>query len=334
MKLRLRIPGLHITSLTILISLMLFVAGCASATASHDSLITNLTANKSIVLPSQQCNITCVASGLDDTILTYQWDSNRGSISGEGSTATWIAPDTVGIYTITVAVSDGNGSQSTSYLSIEVISNSAPTIENLTSDQTKLVISESCNIECIASDNDNDELHYKWSISGGSISGAGSTITWSSPDLIGIYTITVVITDGHGGKVTDSLDIEVLKVNNSPSIGEFITTSRIGVLRDNGKVLKDKYYYIECIASDPDDDELTYDWWVSDGKIASKYEAILPETPLHYIPKIEAGSMILWHAPDYQTKAIIEVIVSDERGDEADEDFPLKVVLTTCQLYS
>jgi len=334
MKLRLRIPVKHITGLTVLISLILFITGCASATASHDSLVTNLTSNKSTVLPSQQCSLTCVASGLDNATLTYQWDTNRGNISGEDSTATWIAPNAVGIYTITVAVSDGNGSQSTSYLSIEVVTNNSPIIDSLSADETMLVISESCNIECAASDQDGDDLQYEWSASGGSISGEGSTITWSAPDVIDTYTITVVVIDGHGGEVTDSLDIDVLAVNNSPSIEEFITTSRIGVLRDNGKVLKDKYYYIECIAYDSDGDELIYDWWVSDGKIVNKYDAILTETPLHYIPKIEAGAMVLWHAPDYQTKAIIEVIVSDERGDEADEDFFLKVVLTTCQLYS
>ena len=333
MEFRPRLPVEFILTLVILLIGIPALVGCASATASHAPLITDLSADKDIVLPSQSCGVTCVASGLEDSSLIYQWVANGGSISGEGSTVTWTAPDILGTYTITAAVTDGNGSQSTSYLTIDVVTNNPPVIDSLVPDETTLAISESSDIECVASDQDGDDLQYEWSASGGGISGEGTIVTWTAPDAVDTYTITVVVTDGNGGKVTNSLEISVLANNNPPSIKEFITTTKIGGLRDNGNVLKDKYYYIECIASDPDGDELSYDWWVSDGEILYRNEAILPETLPHYIPKIKERSMILWHAPDYGCKAIIEVVVKDERGDDDDEDMVLKVVLTTCQLY-
>lgn len=73
----------------------------------HPPTISSLTANPSSVDISQSTTITCTASDQDGDTLTYNWTKTGGTITGSGSTVTWTAPSTVGTYTITCTVSDG-----------------------------------------------------------------------------------------------------------------------------------------------------------------------------------------------------------------------------------
>lgn len=50
--------------------------------------------------PGMSTEVHCLASDMNNDILTYQWSSGAGSISGEGSTITWKAPAEEGDYTI------------------------------------------------------------------------------------------------------------------------------------------------------------------------------------------------------------------------------------------
>jgi PKD repeat protein len=64
--------------------------------------------------------IQCTASDPDEGKLSYAWSANGGNISGEGSAATWVAPNAFGTYTITVTVSDGRGGEATETIEIVV----------------------------------------------------------------------------------------------------------------------------------------------------------------------------------------------------------------------
>jgi hypothetical protein len=66
-----------------------------------------------------------------------------------------------------------------------------------------------CEITCQASDTDNDNLNYTWSTSGGVILGNGNKISWTAPGIAGIYTITVTVTDGKGGRANFSIMVRV-----------------------------------------------------------------------------------------------------------------------------
>ena len=66
-----------------------------------------------------------------------------------------------------------------------------------------------CEITCQASDTDNDNLNYTWSTSGGVIQGNGNKISWIAPGIAGIYTITVTVTDGKGGRANFSIMVRV-----------------------------------------------------------------------------------------------------------------------------
>jgi hypothetical protein len=103
-----------IVGLTILT--MLMVTGCTLFTALPEIESVNTPPEISSLEPSAtsvvlegSCTVSCAASDADGDTLTYDWTATGGTITGEGSTVTWIAPAAEGSYTITVSVSDGKG---------------------------------------------------------------------------------------------------------------------------------------------------------------------------------------------------------------------------------
>jgi len=173
-------------------------------------IITNLTACKGWVVPSGNCQLECQAEDPDNDQLTYSWQAEGGNITGEGSIANWSAPEQPGSYNITVLVEDSMGGKSTTSVTVAVKVNHPPVIESLTAEKTKILKNTSCNIECIASDADNDKLSYSWSINAGNISGSGSEVKWTAPPRGGKFVITATVSDGRGGVVSKEVLITVV----------------------------------------------------------------------------------------------------------------------------
>ena len=90
------------------------------STDNHPPVISSLNPNPSSVDINQTTTITCSASDQDGNALTYSWTKNGGTITGSGSTITWIAPSTAGTYTITCTVSDGKGGEDSESINIVV----------------------------------------------------------------------------------------------------------------------------------------------------------------------------------------------------------------------
>jgi len=88
--------------------------------------------------------------------------------------------------------------------------NHSPTIISLTADSSSININQSDTITCLATDQNNDPLTYTWTKSGGTITGTGSTITWTAPATTGTYTITCTVSDGELTN-TQSIIITVLE---------------------------------------------------------------------------------------------------------------------------
>jgi len=177
--------------------------------------------------------------------------------------------------------------------------NLTPVISSLIASEEPLYLLDSCQLECIAYDLDGDELSYIWSADSGNISGEGSVVTWVAPDAPGAYTITVEVTDGRGGEGTTQLTISVVAVNHPPVI-ESLTPKRWTVVEAETST-------IECIASDPDGDELSYIWSAESGNISGE------------------GSVVTWIAPDAPGAYTITVEVTDGRGGEASESISIEV---------
>jgi len=156
-------------------------------------------------------------------------------------------------------------------------------------------------LECIASDPDEDELSYTWSADGGTISGSGANVSWTAPEALGTYIINVEVSDGDD-IVISLLTITVLAPNNPPTIEELTT--------DCPRVRQGHSGTITCVASDPDGDELTYEWSAERGSIDGE------------------GAEVTWVGPSEYGTFAITVTVTDGRGGEASDE--ISIIVCTC----
>ncbi len=70
--------------------------------------INSLTADPETVSIGGTVLLTCDAYDDEDTSLVYSWDCTSGAINGEDNTATWVAPDETGVFSISCEVMDGS----------------------------------------------------------------------------------------------------------------------------------------------------------------------------------------------------------------------------------
>ncbi len=275
----------------------IFAGGCAPSNKAP--VIISLEAEKDCLCAAESCEIRVVAYDPDGDDLSYTWSATGGDISGEGSTATWTAPDSLQSYTITVEVADGRGGEAEMQLSLGVIANAPPVIDSLEAKRARASRGEFVVIECLASDTDEDSLTYIWSATGGTFYGTGPVTTWEAPLTPGTYTITVEVTDGRGGEASGHLTLDVA-ANHPPVIESLVAEHMVVIFgRSTG---------IECVASDPDGDVLTYFWDADDGEISGE------------------GPAVIWTAPDACGEYItVTVTVVDGRGGEASREVTIRV---------
>ena len=188
--------------------------------ANKSPTITSLIADADWTLPSGSLQVTCDASDRDGDELSYEWTASGGDISGTGTVVNWTAPQEVGTCNVTVVVTDGHGGEDMWSVILSVATGTPPTIEGLivTAKEPKYLIEITpgykykvwktkeydIEIECIAS-NTSGELFYEWSCTGGEISGAGSRITWTAPGTSGDVTVTVIVSDVAGNRVSKNI---------------------------------------------------------------------------------------------------------------------------------
>jgi len=185
-----------------------------------------------------------------------------------------------------------------------VPANQPPVISSLTANEEQIAPAGSCQIECIASDPDEDELSYTWSAGGGNISGEGSIVTWMAPDEPGAYTIVVKVTDGRDGEATTQLTIDVVAPNHPPKI--------VSLTSEWKRLKKASNSLITCVASDPDEDKLSYIWSAEAG---------------NFIEGPEEGT-VTWVAPNAYETYTITVTVTDGRGGEASDS--VDIIVCSC----
>ncbi len=187
--------------------------------------------------------------------------------------------------------------------------NQPPVISDLTvNSEGEINPGVSYQIECTASDPDGDELIYSWLANGGHISGIGSTVSWTVPNEAGDYIITVEVSDGREGIATEQLTLNVLTPNQPPVIESLAA--------EWGRLKKASNTPITCVASDPDGDELTYEWSAvnADGSPAGNITG--------------EGSVITWIAPNDYGNYTITVTITDGRGGEASQS--VNVTVCSC----
>jgi outer membrane protein OmpA-like peptidoglycan-associated protein len=153
---------------------------------------------------------------------------------------------------------------------------------------------DSVAVHVTASDVDNDTLTYSYTATGGTVEGTGADGRWTSAGLgAGSYTVNAKVDDGKGGTATCSTDIRVEPKPNQPPT--------ISCSTDRSPIQPGERTGITAIASDPDNDPLTYSYSATGGQVTGNG------------PKAEFDSTGL-QAGSYTVKCS----VSDGRGGTAD----------------
>lgn len=178
-----------------------------------------------------------------------------------------------------------------------VLGNSGPVIVSLGAPE-KVLSSESCQITCHATDpdGDDDDLGYVWSASAGEITGEGATVNWTAPESGGHYKVEVTVTDPRGGKVMSSVTITV-------GVPPVITS----LVADADWVTPSGSIEVTCNATDPDGDELSYEWTATAGSISG------------------TGAIVNWTAAQEVGIYDITVVVRDIDGDSVMDSLHVSV---------
>ncbi|MDH4068436.1 MAG: PKD domain-containing protein [Dehalococcoidia bacterium] len=303
-----------LTIIGIVVAVVVIAVLSNAVLVNHRPAITSLEADPDRVLPSGTCQIICNATDSDGDELSYGWSAAAGTISGQGATVTWTAPSPAGSYNITVIVTDGRGGTATGHVDITVRRNSAPTINALVANADWALPSGSLNVTCDAKDSDGDELTYEWTVTGGNIAGTGSEVVWNAPQDLGVYNITLLVSDGHGSADTRTLHVTVV-TGQPPTIEALVVTAEHCYLKSYSwgyKVGKGQAFDIECVVADTAS-ELSYEWICAGGE------------------KSGDGSIIGWTAPQTPGKVTVTVIVSDIANNKGVKDLLLEVAsCNTC----
>jgi hypothetical protein len=188
-----------------------------------------------------------------------------------------------------------------SILSYTMLANHRLAITSLKAETSWIAPLGSLNVTCNATAPHGDELSYNWSASGGKITGEGTTVTWTAPLSAGSYNVTVTVTDNRGGEVTDYVTITV-RANSPPTITSLVANADwitpLGSLN------------VTCTASDPDNDELSYEWTTTGGNISG------------------TGAAVNWTAPQEVGTYNVTVMVKDGYGGEDTKFVPVSVTLS------
>jgi hypothetical protein len=89
-------------------------------------------------------------------------------------------------------------------------SNKSLAISSLEAKYASVYSKGASEIVCVVSALEGDTVQLKWSSTGGSIIGEGSTVTWQAPDDYGDYHIMVIAQDNNGGSDEATLTVSVV----------------------------------------------------------------------------------------------------------------------------
>lgn len=202
----------------------LLLAGC---TLLQQPPIARFTA--SVLSGSSPLTVSFDASASSDPdggTLTYRWSFGDGT-DGTGATVTHTFSTTTTqtqTFTVTLRVTDASGAIGTRSQSIEVFpgslpGNNAPTARFTMTPSygnTPLVVSFDASL---SSDTDGTISSYGWDF-GDDTTGSGKTISHTFTALTTTnYTVTLTVTDNHGGTATTTLVVTVMVPTSVPDDG-------------------------------------------------------------------------------------------------------------------
>jgi hypothetical protein len=122
-----------------------------------------------------------------------------------------------------------------------------------------------------ASDPDNDELTYKYSVSSGEIEGVGQLVTWNvDPKRSGVQTAKVEVADTKGSKASSAVSVELVPCGSCDPPCPALNVRCPATVVEGATVL------FEAVIADSDfTNEPVFLWHVSSGRIAGQVGPVL-----------------------------------------------------------
>ncbi|MBN1856616.1 MAG: hypothetical protein JW846_06675 [Dehalococcoidia bacterium] len=287
----------------------------ATTTPNTAPVILSVTPATDRIQPLDQCQVICEAEDDDGDTLTYAWTTGQGDISGEGATVEWAAPDTEGIFRVSVTVDDGNGGTAEFSTSLRVKNNYAPEIQSLTAFDEWVLPGASTYVSSSATDADGDAVTFEWDATAGEIIGEGDSIIWIAPAEEGSYRVTVRVLDSYGGEESREVPISVTQ-GTAPELGRFVVKPiNHGMLdfKDGvWDIFQGRSCTVKCMVVEGEE-PFTYTWTTDWGTLTAE------------------GDIATWEAPIGKGPATITVDVTDVNGNTTTGTVLMYVETCTCR---
>jgi PKD repeat protein len=212
------------------------------------------------------------------TLLAYEWDFESDGVTDETVLSLSRVFDLMGIYTVTLRVTDSLGETSTDTLTVNVLNREPTASFNHT--PLEPPVFETVQFLDDSADPDGNVTAWAWDF------GDGTTSTLEEPtheyEERGSFTVTLTVTDNDGGTATSS---RVITMGNLAPTADFRAPSTVNV--GDGVRFTDE-------STDPEGGPLTYVWDFGDGATSSATNPI--------------------HAYDEPEAVIVTLTVTDDEG--------------------
>ena len=240
-----------------------FCLSCSQEATNTSPIIDRLIV-PSEVLVGVKTEFHVIARDSDGDSLSYTWSISQGqTVESSSRTATWVAPDQPGAFTVSVFVNDGISEPTTRSKQILVKApNKPPEITELRIPK-KVSAGEISLLSLLAVDPNQDPLIFTWKIDDVVLEeGPKTEIEWQVPTQEGEVTIQVIVSDGIAPAVKRS---NVVIVTRSSLI--------VPGLRAGGITLGDSFKTIKDIYGEPNifekvDDLFFFAFWQPDQGIS------------------------------------------------------------------
>ena len=210
--------------------------------------------------------VTLDGSGSRDTDndpLTYLWEmtakptGSAAALTSTTSAKPQFTADLAGTYTITLVVNDGKAKSAVSSVTVVAsVTNSAP-VANAGANQN-VQIGKVVTLDGTAStDANSDTLSYKWTLLGKPSTSTAALSSTTSPnptftaDVMGIYTISLVVNDGQADSTMVPVTVVASSTNSAPvanaGLAQSVIANALVVLDGTG-------------STDANNDPITYKW--------------------------------------------------------------------------
>jgi len=266
--------------------------------------------------------------------LTLAWTASSGTFSAPtAATTSWTAPSSTAIQTLTLTVTDSQGTAVSVSLAVNVVSGTStgnaalnisfnlwPVVSKVSASRNRLDAGQSTAVSSLASDADGDALSYQWTSScpgtwTNATSSAASFVPSSVPaGVCNNCRLTVTVQDGRGGQTTGSLNLCVAASSTERFAPLFTHFYQSATSTSAGQTVT-----FDVTAMDSQASSLTFAWTANTGSLAAAQNTA-------------STSHVVWTAPSCTQTGVtptVTAVVTNVFGLSASKSFSLSV-LSAC----